>query len=307
MFDPFRRLGGAVRRTRDAVFGQVSDLFDRRQLDEALWDELEELLIRADVGIPTTEYIIEALKDRVRQDGIKEGGPAREALKQVLTVLLDVEGGYGAMDVPAGRLTTILVVGVNGVGKTTSIAKLAHYLEAHGRHCLIAAGDTFRAAAIDQIKIWGDRAGVPVISHQPGSDPGAVVYDAWQAARARNADVLIVDTAGRLHTKFNLMEELRKIYRVLGKQDSSAPQETILVLDATTGQNALVQAREFQKAAGVTGLILAKMDGTAKGGAIFPIVRELKVPIYFLGTGEQIDDLEPFDPKQFVYALLQER
>jgi len=307
VFDPFRRLGGAVRRTRDAVFGQVSDLFDRRQLDEALWDELEELLIRADVGIPTTEYIIEALKDRVRQDGIKEGGPAREALKQVLTVLLDVEGGYGAMDVPAGRLTTILVVGVNGVGKTTSIAKLAHYLEAHGRHCLIAAGDTFRAAAIDQIKIWGDRAGVPVISHQPGSDPGAVVYDAWQAARARNADVLIVDTAGRLHTKFNLMEELRKIYRVLGKQDSSAPQETILVLDATTGQNALVQAREFQKAAGVTGLILAKMDGTAKGGAIFPIVRELKVPIYFLGTGEQIDDLEPFDPKQFVYALLQER
>ncbi|MGH2459762.1 MAG: signal recognition particle-docking protein FtsY, partial [Chloroflexota bacterium] len=190
-------------------------------------------------------------------------------------------------------------------GKTTNIAKLAKYLEDRGRDCLLAAAYTFRAAAIDQFKIWGERAGVPVISHQPGSDPGAVVYDAWQAAKARNADVLIVDTAGRLHTKFNLMEELRKIHRVLGKQDAGAPQETLLVLDATTGQNALVQAREFQKAAGVTGLILAKIDGTAKGGAVFPIVRELKVPIYFLGTGEKIEDLEPFNPRAFVDALLQ--
>lgn len=304
MFDPFRHLGGAVRRTREAVFGQVADLFDRRQLDDTLWDELEELLIRADVGVPTTEYIIEALKERVRRDRIKEGALAREALKQVLTGILDAEGAYGAMDVPTGELTTILVVGVNGVGKTTSIAKLARFLESRGRRCVLAAADTFRAAAIDQLKIWGERAGVPVISHQPGSDPGAVVYDAWQAARARGADVLIVDTAGRLHTKFNLMEELRKIHRVLGKQDPRAPEETLLVLDATTGQNALVQAREFQKAAGVTGLILAKIDGTAKGGAIFPIVRELKVPIYYLGTGEQIDDLEPFNPRAFVDALL---
>lgn len=288
------------------MFGQVSDLFDRRELGEGLWDELEELLIRADVGVPTTDYIVNSLKDRVRRDRIKDGNGAREALKQVLFEILDLEGGYGAMDVPTDQLTTILVVGVNGVGKTTSIAKLAYYLKSRGRDCLIAAADTFRAAAIDQLKIWGERVQVPVVSHQPGSDPGAVVYDAWQAARARNADVLIVDTAGRLHTKFNLMEELRKIYRVLHKQDSSAPQETILVLDATTGQNALVQAREFQKVAGVTGLILAKIDGTAKGGAIFPIVRELKVPIYFLGTGEQIDDLEPFNPRAFVDALLRE-
>lgn len=305
MLNPFRQLGGAVRRTRESFFGQVSDLFDRRQLDDDLWDELEELLIRADVGVPTTEYIIDELKERVRRDRIKDGAPAREALKQVLVSILDADGGYGAMDVPTGELTTILVVGVNGVGKTTNLAKLARYLEERGRGCLIAAADTFRAAAIDQLKVWGERVKVPVVSHQPGADPGAVVYDAWQAARARNADVLIVDTAGRLHNKFNLMEELRKIYRVLGKQDPAAPQETILVLDATTGQNALVQAREFQKVAGVTGLILAKIDGTAKGGAIFPIVRELKVPVYFLGTGEQVDDLEPFNPRAFVDALLQ--
>jgi fused signal recognition particle receptor len=307
VFDPFRRLGGAVRRTRDAVFGQVADLFDRRQIDDDLWEELEELLIRADVGVPTTEYIVEALKEHVRRERIKEGGPAREALKQVLVDILSAEGAYGAMDVPTGELTTILVVGVNGVGKTTNIAKLAAYLEARGRDCIIAAADTFRAAAIDQLKIWGERVNVPVISHQPGSDPGAVVYDAWQAAKSRRADVLIVDTAGRLHTKYNLMEELRKIYRVLGKQDPNAPQETILVLDATNGQNALIQAREFQKVAGLTGLILAKMDGTAKGGAIFPIVRELKVPVYFLGVGEQLDDLEPFDPRAFVNVLLQDR
>ncbi|MGH2460566.1 MAG: signal recognition particle receptor subunit alpha, partial [Chloroflexota bacterium] len=197
MFDPFRRFGGAVKRTRDAVFGQVSDLFDRRQLDDDLWDELEELLIRADVGVPTTGFIIDSLKDRVRQERIKEGPPAREALKQVLTGILDAEGGYGAMDVPTGELTTILVVGVNGVGKTTNIAKLAKYLEDRGRDCLLAAADTFRAAAIDQLKIWGERANVPVVAHQPGADPGAVVYDAWEAASARHADVLLVDTAGR--------------------------------------------------------------------------------------------------------------
>jgi len=304
VFERVRGLGGAVRRTREAVFSQVADLFDRRQLDEGLWEELEELLIRADVGVSTTAYIIEQTRVRVQQERIRDGEGAKNALKQVLVGILDAEGAYGAMDVPTGQLTTILVVGVNGVGKTTSIAKLAHFLKERGRDCLIAAADTFRAAAIDQLRIWGERAGVPVISHQPGADPGAVVFDAWQAARARAADVLIVDTAGRLHTKFNLMEELRKIRRVLEKQDPAAPQETILVLDATTGQNALIQAREFQKAAGLTGLIITKIDGTAKGGAIFPIVRELKVPIYFLGTGEQIDDLAPFQPRAFVDALL---
>ncbi len=307
MFDRLRRIGQSVRRTRDAVFGQVADLFDRREVDESLWEELEELLIRADVGVPTTEYIIEETRERVRRQRIKEGAEAREAFKEVLTEILDVPGTEAGVPLPAGRLTTVLVVGVNGVGKTTSIAKLANYWNERGRRVVIAAADTFRAAAIDQLKIWGDRAGVPVVSHQPGADPGAVVFDAWQAARSRNADVLIVDTAGRLHTKFNLMEELRKIHRVLSKQDASAPEATLLVLDATTGQNALTQAQEFKKAANVTGLILAKVDGTAKGGSVFPIARELKVPILFLGSGEKIDDIDPFDPKAFVDALLQEK
>lgn len=307
MFDRFRRIGQSVRRTREAVFGQVADLFDRRQLDDDLWDELEELLIRADLGVPTTEYIIEETKEIVRRERIKEGGEAREALKRVLVDVLGGENSAPGLNIPSGQLTTILVVGVNGAGKTTSIAKLANYLRQQRRSVVIAAADTFRAAAIDQLKIWGDRVGVPVVSHQHGADPGAVVFDAWEAANARHADVLIIDTAGRLHTKFNLMEELRKIYRVLGKQDPTAPQVTLLVLDATTGQNALNQAREFQKTAGVSGLVLAKLDGTAKGGSVFPIARELKLPILFIGTGEQIDDLEPFDPATFVGALLQER
>jgi fused signal recognition particle receptor len=307
VFDRFKRLGESVRRTRDAVFGQVADLFDRREVDETLWEELEELLIRADVGVPTTEYIVEQTRERVRRQRVKEGSAARDAFKQVLVELLEDTDGPLVLSLPPGRLSTVLVVGVNGVGKTTSIAKLASYWEKQGRKVVVAAADTFRAAAIDQLKIWGDRAGVPVVSHQPGADPGAVVYDAWQAARARDADLLIVDTAGRLHTKFNLMEELRKIYRVLAKSDPNAPEVTLLVLDATTGQNALVQAREFQKSANVTGLVLAKIDGTAKGGCVFPIVRELKVPIFFLGSGEHIEDLEVFEARAFVDALLREK
>ncbi len=305
MFDRLKRIGQSVRRTRDAVFGQVADLFDRREVDESLWEELEELLIQADVGVPTTDYILDETKEAVRRKRIKEGAEAREAFKDVLVDILDEPDGSSDLPLPHGELTTVLVVGVNGVGKTTSIAKLANFWQRQGYKVVIAAADTFRAAAIDQLKIWGDRAGVPVVSHQHGADPGAVVYDAWQAASARRADVLIVDTAGRLHTKVNLMEELRKIYRVLGKCDPNAPEVTLLVLDATTGQNALTQAREFQKAANVNGLVLAKIDGTAKGGAIFPIVRDLNLPVRFLGSGEQIDDLEPFDPKVFVDALLQ--
>lgn len=307
MFDRLRRLGQSVKRTRDAVFGQVADLFDRREIDASLWEELEELLIQADIGVATTEYIIDQTREEVRRRRIKEGAEARAALKDVLVGILEGSGQPSDIDLPTGRLTTILVVGVNGVGKTTSVAKLANYWQKQGRRCIVAAADTFRAAAIDQLKIWGERAGVLVISHQPGADPGAVVFDAWQSAASRNADILLVDTAGRLHTKFNLMEELRKIHRVLSKQDPNAPEATLLVLDATTGQNALVQAREFQKAAHVTGLVLAKIDGTAKGGSVFPIVRELKVPILFLGSGEQIDDIDPFDARAFVDALLQSR
>jgi fused signal recognition particle receptor len=305
VFDRFRRLGESVRKTREAVFGQVADLFDRRAVDEDLWDELEELLIQADVGVPTAEYIIEQTKEKVRRDRIKEGGPARDAFKQALVGVLNESEGELALN-PDG-LTTVLVVGVNGVGKTTSIAKLASYWQKQGKRVVIAAGDTFRAAAIDQLKVWGDRAGVPVVSHQHGSDPGAVVFDAWQAARARDADILLIDTAGRLHTKFNLMEELRKIARVLSKQDPNAPEATLLVLDATTGQNALTQAREFQKVAKLTGLVVTKLDGTAKGGSVFPIVRELKTPILFVGTGEKMDDLEPFDAAEFVDELMKEK
>lgn len=304
MFDRFRRIGESVKKTREAVFGQVADVFDRRVVDETLWDELEELLIQADVGVPTAEYIIAETRERVRERRIKDGGPARDAFKSVLVDILNES--EGDLHLEPGELATILVVGVNGVGKTTSIAKLANNWQRQGKRVVIAAADTFRAAAIDQLEIWGNRAGVPVVSHQHGSDPGAVVFDAWQAAKARNADILLVDTAGRLHTKFNLMEELRKISRVLAKQDPNAPEAILLVVDATTGQNAVTQAREFQKTVDVTGLVVTKLDGTAKGGSVFPIVRELKTPILFVGTGEKIDDLEPFDAKEFVDELVKD-
>lgn len=304
VFDRFRRIGESVKKTREAVFGQVADVFDRRVVDETLWDELEELLIQADVGVPTAEYIIAETRERVRERRIKDGGPARDAFKSVLVDILNES--EGDLHLEPGELATILVVGVNGVGKTTSIAKLANNWQRQGKRVVIAAADTFRAAAIDQLEIWGNRAGVPVVSHQHGSDPGAVVFDAWQAAKARNADILLVDTAGRLHTKFNLMEELRKISRVLAKQDPNAPEAILLVVDATTGQNAVTQAREFQKTVDVTGLVVTKLDGTAKGGSVFPIVRELKTPILFVGTGEKIDDLEPFDAKEFVDELVKD-
>lgn len=304
MFDRFRRIGQSVKKTREAVFGQVADVFDRRVVDETLWEELEELLIQADVGVPTAEYIIAETRERVRERRIRDGGAARDAFKSVLVDVLNES--EGDLHLEPGHLTTILVVGVNGVGKTTSIAKLANNWQREGKRVVIAAADTFRAAAIDQLEIWGNRAGVPVVSHQHGSDPGAVVFDAWQAAKARNADILLVDTAGRLHTKFNLMEELRKISRVLAKQDPNAPEAILLVVDATTGQNAVTQAREFQKTVDVTGLVVTKLDGTAKGGSVFPIVRELKTPILYVGTGEKIDDLEPFDAKEFVDELVKD-
>ncbi|MBI2941165.1 MAG: signal recognition particle-docking protein FtsY [Chloroflexi bacterium] len=302
------KLDKVVRRTRTAFFGRVADLFDRQELDEALWDELEELLIQADVGVSTTEYLIDRMRSRVRAERIVEPARAREVLFEELIALLDfhesARGEARRLKLQPGRLNVILVVGVNGSGKTTTIAKLARSLQNQRRSVVLAAGDTFRAAAIDQLKIWGERARVPVVASQPGSDPGSVVYDAWQAAKARNADVLIVDTAGRLHTKYNLMEELKKVRRVLAKLDPTAPHEVLLVLDATTGQNAVAQAREFLGAVGVTGIVMAKVDGTAKGGVIFAIGREFQIPIKLLGTGEQLDDLDEFDPRAFVEALL---
>ena len=304
MFDRFRKLDESVRRSRSAFFGRVADLFDRRQVDEDLWLDLEDLLLQADVGVSTTDALLEKVKKRVADERVKDTAGARQVLIDEMATILD--GAARDMNLEKGRLNVILVVGVNGSGKTTSIAKLARLMRRHGHDVVLAAADTFRAAAIDQLRIWGERTGVPVIAGQPDSDPGAVVFDAWQAAKARGADVLIVDTAGRLHTKFNLMEELKKIRRILQKQDPSAPHEVLLVLDATTGQNALIQAREFTSAVGVTGLVLAKVDGTARGGSIFAIARDLKTPIRYLGSGETMDDLAEFEPREFVQALLRE-
>jgi fused signal recognition particle receptor len=302
LFNRLRKLTEGLTRTREAVFNQVADLFDHRQLDADLWYDLEELLLQADVGVATTDLILEDTKARVEAEHVRDTGRARDILIDEMTSVLG--GTAEGLRLERGRLNVILVVGVNGSGKTTSIAKLAYYLRRQGYSVVISAADTFRAAAIDQLRIWGERVGVPVIAHQPNADPGAVVFDSWQAATSRRADVLIVDTAGRLHTKFNLMEELRKIRRVLEKQDPTAPHEVLLVLDATTGQNALIQAREFLSTVGVTGLMLTKLDGTARGGSIFPIAHELKIPIKFVGTGEQMDDIAEFDPRSFVQALL---
>lgn len=303
MFDRFRKLKDSVQRSRQSFFGRVSSLFERSQIDEALWEELEELLIQADVGPETTEKLLDRVQERVRKERIHHPQDARRVLEEEMTALLRSAGPPG-LQLDPQKLNIVLVVGVNGTGKTTTIAKLADYLNDRGYRVLLAAGDTFRAAAIDQLRIWGERAKVPVIAHQPGADPGAVAYDAYQAARARGANIVIVDTAGRLHTRTNLMEELRKIRRVLSKLEEGTPREVLLVLDATTGQNALSQARSFTEAVGVTGIVLAKLDGTAKGGVAFAIVDELRLPIKFVGTGETLEDLSEFDAATFVSALL---
>ncbi len=304
MFDRWRRLDEGVRRTRETFFGRLARVFDRQALTDALWEELEELLIAADVSVPVATALIEAAREQVRREGIRDSARARDVLvKEMVRVLRTVNGTPG-LALRTDRLNVILIIGVNGTGKTTTIGKLAHALRESGRSVVVAAADTFRAAAIEQLKVWAERAQVPVVAHQPGSDPGAVVFDAWQAARARGADVLLVDTAGRLHTKYNLMEELKKIRRVLARQDPTAPHEVLLVLDATTGQNGLAQAQHFTEAVGVTGLVLTKVDGTAKGGVAFAIAHALKLPIKYLGTGEQLDDLVPFDAQEYVQALL---
>ena len=276
-------------------------LFDRAAIDDEVWTELEELLISADVGVNTAEKLIEKVKQQVAEEKIDQGSLVRAALKAEMADMLKITPEEAPVNPALPRV--ILVVGVNGSGKTTSIAKLAYSLKNEGRSILLAAADTFRAAAIDQLKRWGERVGVDVIAHQPGADPGAVVYDALQAARSRQVDDVIVDTAGRLHTKFNLMEELKKIKRVAAKADATAPHEVILVLDATTGQNGLTQARYFTEAVGVTGIFLAKLDGTAKGGIVLPICDELRIPIKFIGIGERLEDMAPFDAETFVEAL----
>ena len=296
----------ALAPTRGGLFGAIRHLFqDSRRLDTDFWDELEELLIASDVGAMTTARLTETLQRTVRDQGITDAGPAEDALKAQLIRQLAASGD-AALALPSDDLAVILVVGVNGVGKTTTIAKLATWLQRHaGRQCLLAAGDTFRAGAIDQLKIWGERTGCQVIAHQAGADPGAVVFDALAAARSRGADCVIVDTAGRLHTKVNLMAELGKVRRTIARQEASAPHETLLVLDAVTGQNAILQAKAFTETSDVTGVVLAKLDSTAKGGVVLAVSEELGVPVKFVGTGERLDALAPFDPHRFVGALFQ--
>lgn len=300
-FNPFR-LG--LGRTRQ-LFGRVNEAFEEAdEITDDLWDELEETLITGDVGVQTTERLLSTLHERVEAEHLTRGSELRDALKEELEILLGEPEPLVFSE--TSHVSVYLVVGVNGVGKTTSIAKLANLLKRQKHRVMLAAGDTFRAAATEQIKTWGERIGVPVISHQHGADPAAVVYDAMEAAQARGSDVLIVDTAGRLHTKFNLMEELKKVMRVLQKYDPEAPHEVLLVIDATTGQNGFLQAKQFVKDSGVSGVILTKLDGTARGGIVFAVASELGLPIKFIGTGEKINDIAPFDPVQFVDALFDE-
>jgi fused signal recognition particle receptor len=275
-------------------------LFNRASIDKEVWDELEELLISADVGVATTAKLIDVVRQRATAEKM-DGSQVRSILKEEMIKILTVPARV--LTEPVTPPEVILVIGVNGSGKTTSIAKLAYKFKKEGKSVLLAAADTFRAAAIDQLKKQGERAGVDVIAHQPGADPGAVVYDALQAAKSRRTDVVIIDTAGRLHTKFNLMEELKKVKRVASKLDASAPHEVLLVLDATTGQNGLTQARYFTGAVGVTGIFLAKLDGTAKGGIVLAICDELEVPIQLIGVGEGLDDMVTFNAEEFVEAL----
>lgn len=293
----------SLQKTRTGVFGRIGQIFQQNEITDELWEQLEEILIRGDVGMETTEELVNSTRERIRAEGVKATADAYLILQQEMVKLLKSDI---PMHIDEPRiLTVVLVVGVNGSGKTTSIGKMAYLYRQRGRKVLLGAADTFRAAAIDQLKVWGERAGVEVIAHEPGADPGAVIFDAIRAGQeSRKADLLIVDTAGRLQTKFNLMKELEKIKAVAGKQVHRAPHEVLLVLDGSTGQNAISQAKSFKESAGVTGLILTKLDGTAKGGAVLAIKRELGVPVRFIGTGEKIGDFALFDPVAFVEGLL---
>jgi fused signal recognition particle receptor len=291
-----------VKRAREGFFGKISGLFNRSKIDDSIWDELEELLILSDVGIETTEKLLTRVRKRVKDERLAEGEQVRATLKEEMARILDVAAKPAA--VIDGKIKIILLVGVNGSGKTTSIAKLANEYRSNGKKVLLGAADTFRAAAIDQLKIWGQRIGVDVVAQQPGADPGAVVFDTLEAAQNRGADVVIIDTAGRLQTKHNLMDELKKIKKVAGKYD--APQEVLLVIDATTGQNGLSQARSFAEATDVSGIFLSKLDGTAKGGIVLAICDNLQIPIKYIGTGEKVEDIAPFDARSFVNAIFSE-
>ncbi|MDF2814164.1 MAG: cell division protein FtsY [Paenibacillus sp.] len=290
-------------KTRTAFVEKVEDLILRRKkIDEEFYEELEEILIASDVGVNTVVKLIEELRTEVRKRKIEQAADLQPILSEKLVGLLKSDKNTGLRRAESGP-TVILFVGVNGVGKTTTIGKLAHRYKQEGLQVLLAAGDTFRAAAIDQLEVWGKRVGVDVIKQQPGSDPAAVMYDAIKAAKTRGADILLCDTAGRLQNKSNLMDELNKIYRVIGREIPEAPHEVLLVIDATTGQNALSQAKLFGEKTGVTGLVLTKLDSTAKGGIVIAIRQELDIPVKLVGLGEKMDDMQDFDSDQFVHAL----
>ena len=298
----FDKLKNGLTKTKDAFFGQVSDVLKSfRRVDEDLLEELEELLICADMGAETAMSVVDELRDKIKEDKITEADEVKNALKEILRDHIG-EGEPLKLDTTP---SVILVIGVNGVGKTTSIGKISAHLKGQGKKVIVAAADTFRAAAIDQLAVWCDRAGVDLIRQNEGGDPAAVVFDAAGAAKKRGADVLIIDTAGRLHNKKNLMDELAKIDRVIERELPGTSRETLLVLDSTTGQNAVIQAKEFMQAAKITGLILTKLDGTAKGGAVFSIKKMLGIPVKFIGVGEQMEDMQPFDSAMFVDALFE--
>ena len=299
----FDKLKAGLTKTKKALIAGIDTIFGSyRNVGEELFEELEELLITSDIGAETAMEVLDTLRDKIHDERITEPEKAKEAL---IEILRDLIGEGEPIAYEKGKMTVILVIGVNGVGKTTSIAKMSYDIKKNGKKVLLAAADTFRAAAIDQLGVWADRAGVELIAQSEGSDPAAVVYDAAAAAKKRGTEVLIIDTAGRLHNKKNLMNELNKIDRVISRELPDAIRETLLVLDATTGQNAVIQAKEFKNAADITGLVLTKLDGTAKGGIVISIKKELGIPVKFIGVGEKIDDLQAFSADEFVNALFE--
>lgn len=296
----FDKIREGLKKTRDNISGQITQMVNSfTKIDEELFEELEELLVMGDVGMNTAQYICDQLRKKIKEKGITDPSLIMGELKAIVSEMLQGDNELHAGTKPS----IILVIGVNGVGKTTTIGKLASRLKGEGKSVILGAADTFRAAAIEQLEVWADRAGVPLIKHQEGADPAAVVFDTIAAAKARGCDVIICDTAGRLHNKKNLMDELGKISRVIDRELPGCDRETLLVLDAATGQNAVNQAREFQSAAGITGIVLTKLDGTPKGGVVLPIMQDLGLPVKFIGVGEQVDDLQPFDPDAFANAL----
>ena len=299
----FKKLNKGLKKTRDNMSGAINAaLYGKNEIDDEFYDELEEILVMADVGVNTSAEIVEKLRDAVFKKNLRKAKDVKEEIKNIVADMLSGGETIDMVTIPS----VILVIGVNGVGKTTTIGKMAAMFKEEGKKVILGAADTFRAAAIDQLEIWADRAGVDIVKHKEGADPAAVVFDTISAGKARNADIIICDTAGRLHNKKNLMDELAKIYRVIDRQLPYADREIFLVLDATTGQNAVNQAKEFKDVAEITGIILTKLNGTAKGGVVLAIKNDLKVPVKFIGVGEGIDDLRPFDPKAFAEGLFEE-